>query len=165
MAASRNGSEAHPFHLHGHHFWVLATGNGTWDPTTSPAQYNTVNPPFRDTLTVLKGGWAALRFVVRCSLHVSQWHGRVPTRPMQTGLSNALKRGHLRAAFNNFQTVTISVRVSSILLQSNLMRCPEPVQHGCVLCELLKVQWGGVQSDNPGVWVRITPTDWSSRHG
>lgn len=64
-AASRNGSEAHPFHMHGHHYWLLATGNGTWDPNTSPAEYNTVNPAYRDTLTVLKGGWAALRFVVR----------------------------------------------------------------------------------------------------
>ncbi|KAK9792751.1 hypothetical protein WJX73_006180 [Symbiochloris irregularis] len=62
-AASRNGSEAHPFHMHGHHFWLLATGNGTWDPSTSPAEYNLDNPAYRDTLTVLKGGWAALRFV------------------------------------------------------------------------------------------------------
>lgn len=50
--------------MHGHHFWLLATGNGTWDPVTSPSTYNLVDAPYRDTFTVLQGGWAALRFTV-----------------------------------------------------------------------------------------------------
>ncbi|KAL3136666.1 hypothetical protein ABBQ38_005907 [Trebouxia sp. C0009 RCD-2024] len=59
---ARNSTEQHPFHLHGHHFWVLATGNGTYN-SSSTSQYNTVNPIYRDTHTVLKGGWSAIRFV------------------------------------------------------------------------------------------------------
>lgn len=65
-AASRTGQEQHPFHLHGHHFWVLATGNGTWDPASSPASYNLVNPVYRDTYSLLANGWAVIRFEVRC---------------------------------------------------------------------------------------------------
>lgn len=48
----------HPMHLHGMHFWVLATGtgdpidaNGVFLPS-SAAGYNTVNPPKKDTLPV-----------------------------------------------------------------------------------------------------------------
>ncbi|RIB27004.1 extracellular multicopper oxidase [Gigaspora rosea] len=51
----------HPFHLHGHVFWVLGIGiNGT-----SP-DYNSVNtkdPIQRDTITVPAGGWLIVRFV------------------------------------------------------------------------------------------------------
>ncbi|CAG8444971.1 19158_t:CDS:2 [Dentiscutata erythropus] len=51
----------HPFHLHGHVFWVIGTGyNGT-----SP-DYNLVNtkdPIQRDTATLPAGGWIIARFV------------------------------------------------------------------------------------------------------
>ncbi|RAL14121.1 uncharacterized protein BO97DRAFT_448692 [Aspergillus homomorphus CBS 101889] len=41
----------HPLHLHGHNFWVLAEGRGTWDGTiTNPA-----NPQRRDTQIVQAG--------------------------------------------------------------------------------------------------------------
>ena len=63
-STARNSSEQHPFHLHGHHFWVLATGNGTYS-SSATVEYNLVNPIYRDTHSVLKGGWSAIRFVVR----------------------------------------------------------------------------------------------------
>lgn len=62
-ATARNSTEQHPFHMHGHHFWVLATGNGTYN-SSAAVQYNLVNPIYRDTHSVLKGGWSAIRFVV-----------------------------------------------------------------------------------------------------
>ncbi|RAK76339.1 uncharacterized protein BO72DRAFT_497120 [Aspergillus fijiensis CBS 313.89] len=41
----------HPMHLHGHNFWVLAEGRGTWDGTiTNPA-----NPQSRDTQVLQPG--------------------------------------------------------------------------------------------------------------
>ena len=43
---------------------VVATGNGTWNETAI-ASYNLNNPAYRDTFTVPKGGWAAIRFKVR----------------------------------------------------------------------------------------------------
>lgn len=58
---------AHPFHLHGHHFWVLASN-----------QYNG-SSLIRDVVTVPFGGWVLLRIVadnpgiwiLHCHLH---WH-------------------------------------------------------------------------------------------
>ena len=64
-STARNTTEQHPFHLHGHHFWLLATGNGPYN-SASASKYNLVNPIYRDTHTVLKGGWSAIRFVVSC---------------------------------------------------------------------------------------------------
>lgn len=61
--ASRNATEQHPMHLHGHHFWVLGSGSGVYDPATHAAQLNTKNPPFRDTATLPQNGWVVLRFV------------------------------------------------------------------------------------------------------
>ncbi len=60
----RNSSEQHPFHLHGHHFWVLASGDGPYNSSVE-AMYNLVNPMYRDTQIVPKGGWSVIRFVVR----------------------------------------------------------------------------------------------------
>lgn len=52
----------------GHHFWLLATGNHTFNAATDSASFNLDNPVFRDSLYLPGGGWAALRFVaVRCS--------------------------------------------------------------------------------------------------
>ncbi|TPX58053.1 hypothetical protein PhCBS80983_g03412 [Powellomyces hirtus] len=67
--------EQHPFHLHGHSFWDLGGGNGTWNPTMRP---DTKHAVIRDTLTVYPSpsayfetpqpegtgcGWRRLRFV------------------------------------------------------------------------------------------------------
>ncbi|GBC06236.1 hypothetical protein RclHR1_00670028 [Rhizophagus clarus] len=50
----------HPFHLHGHQFWVLGFGNGTHVDKKS---LNTVDPIKRDTSTIPASGWIVLRFV------------------------------------------------------------------------------------------------------
>ena len=63
-AASHSSTEMHSFHLHGHHFWLLATGQGVWNASEDPASYNLDNPPLRDTAILLPNGWTALRFVV-----------------------------------------------------------------------------------------------------
>jgi FtsP/CotA-like multicopper oxidase with cupredoxin domain len=60
---------SHPFHLHGHQFWILETGSGPFDwtsyheniyPSKSGAVGNVLR---RDTLTVEPYGWALIRFV------------------------------------------------------------------------------------------------------
>lgn len=53
---------AHPFHLHGFQFWVLASGSGYFDPSMY-ATINTTNPIRRDVVQVDKFGWALIRFV------------------------------------------------------------------------------------------------------
>lgn len=54
--------ETHPFHLHGFSFYIVGRGYGNYDPATSPATFNLVNPPYRNTFGVNYGGWIAIRF-------------------------------------------------------------------------------------------------------
>ena len=51
---ARNDTEQHPFHLHGHHFWVLGSGTGVFnksDPNQT-SSLNLINPVYRDTQMV-----------------------------------------------------------------------------------------------------------------
>ncbi|KAF5480808.1 hypothetical protein F2P56_001521 [Juglans regia] len=57
-----NNSETHPWHLHGHDFWVLGHGSGRFNISTHPKQYNLVNPIMKNTVPVHPYGWTALRF-------------------------------------------------------------------------------------------------------
>ncbi|CAM0944168.1 unnamed protein product [Alopecurus aequalis] len=56
------GAENHPMHLHGFAFYVVGRGLGNFNETTDPATYNLVDPPYQNTVTVPKAGWAAMRF-------------------------------------------------------------------------------------------------------
>ena len=61
-ARALNGvPEMHSWHLHGHQFYVVGFGFGTFDEETDPESYNLVNPVRRDTIAVLPLGWTALR--------------------------------------------------------------------------------------------------------
>ncbi|PNW88481.1 hypothetical protein CHLRE_01g031500v5 [Chlamydomonas reinhardtii] len=61
---TRIAMEQHPFHLHGHRFWVLGRGTGgNYNASAHAAGLNTANPSYRDTVTIAAGGWAYLRFV------------------------------------------------------------------------------------------------------
>lgn len=55
----------HPIHLHGHKFWVLGSGGGTFSYATiadAPADLlNLENPPYRDTTGLPSQGWVAIR--------------------------------------------------------------------------------------------------------
>lgn len=53
---------AHPFHLHGHQFWVMATSWEQYFPWHTYGSLNTTNPVRRDTVTVDAYGWALIRF-------------------------------------------------------------------------------------------------------
>ncbi|CAI9109374.1 OLC1v1009185C1 [Oldenlandia corymbosa var. corymbosa] len=57
-----NNSETHPWHLHGHDFWVLGYGSGKFNISTDPQSYNLVNPIMKNTVPVHPYGWTALRF-------------------------------------------------------------------------------------------------------
>jgi L-ascorbate oxidase len=74
-----SASEAHPWHLHGHDFWVLGYGDGLYDPDTSPQGFNLQDPPVRNTVPVFDGGWVAIRFIADnpgvWSFHChNEWH-------------------------------------------------------------------------------------------
>ncbi|KAA8915962.1 hypothetical protein TRICI_001879 [Trichomonascus ciferrii] len=64
-----NGDESpHPFHLHGHDFWIVKIYeppkgyiHGQWDPDEHH-EYKTNNPIRRDTFTVPRFGHAVIRF-------------------------------------------------------------------------------------------------------
>ncbi|KAG8072408.1 hypothetical protein GUJ93_ZPchr0006g43150 [Zizania palustris] len=55
-------SENHPMHLHGFSFYVVGRGSGEFDERRDPATYNLVDPPYQNTISVPKDGWAAFRF-------------------------------------------------------------------------------------------------------
>ncbi|XP_043708069.1 L-ascorbate oxidase [Telopea speciosissima] len=57
-----NNSETHPWHLHGHDFWVLGYGKGKFDSVNDPKKYNLVNPIMKNTVPLHTYGWTALRF-------------------------------------------------------------------------------------------------------
>ncbi|KAH7859601.1 hypothetical protein Vadar_003097 [Vaccinium darrowii] len=57
-----NNSETHPWHLHGHDFWVMGYGKGKFDINSDPKKYNYVNPIMKNTVAVQPYGWTALRF-------------------------------------------------------------------------------------------------------
>ncbi|CAN6477430.1 unnamed protein product [Victoria cruziana] len=52
----------HPMHLHGYDFYVVGQGIGNFDHEKDPPNYNLVDPPRENTVTVPYGGWAAMRF-------------------------------------------------------------------------------------------------------
>jgi len=54
---------AHPFHLHGHQFWIMQTGAGVFDWAAYNAGLNVTNPIRRDTLTIDAYAWTLIRFV------------------------------------------------------------------------------------------------------
>ncbi|XP_010251700.1 PREDICTED: L-ascorbate oxidase-like [Nelumbo nucifera] len=57
-----NVSEIHPWHLHGHDFWVLGYGDGKFTEK-DVSKFNLKNPPLRNTAVIFPYGWTALRFV------------------------------------------------------------------------------------------------------
>ncbi|KAJ1412856.1 Multicopper oxidase, type 1 [Sesbania bispinosa] len=59
---NKNDSETHPWHLHGHDFWVLGYGKGKFDVNNDSKKYNLVNPIMKNTVPVHPFGWTALRF-------------------------------------------------------------------------------------------------------
>ena len=62
VGANRTAQEQHPFHMHGHHFWVLAYGLGVFNESTNSSSLNLHNPAFRDSFTIFKNGWTVIRF-------------------------------------------------------------------------------------------------------
>ncbi|XP_074320745.1 L-ascorbate oxidase-like [Silene latifolia] len=61
-ALAADTSEIHPWHLHGHDFWVLGYGEGKFSKGDE-AKFNLKNPPLRNTAVIFPFGWTALRFV------------------------------------------------------------------------------------------------------
>ena len=62
-ARALNGvAEFHPWHIHGHSFWVVGSGDGIYDPSLVNT-YNLENPLLRDTVDLWPLQWTALRFV------------------------------------------------------------------------------------------------------
>ncbi|OAY72054.1 L-ascorbate oxidase [Ananas comosus] len=57
-----NNSETHPWHLHGHDFWVLGYGSGKYNPGADPGSYNLRDPIMKNTVALHPMGWTALRF-------------------------------------------------------------------------------------------------------
>ncbi|KAK3682214.1 multicopper oxidase-domain-containing protein [Podospora appendiculata] len=55
-------STAHPIHLHGSDFVILAQNSSTYDPVESPKYFKFDNPARRDTAMLPAGGYLAISF-------------------------------------------------------------------------------------------------------
>lgn len=55
-------AESHPMHLHGYGFYVVGRGFGNFDKKRDPSAYNLVDPPHKNTVSVPRNGWVAIRF-------------------------------------------------------------------------------------------------------
>lgn len=62
-ALAENVSEVHPWHLHGHDFWVLGYGDGKFRKEKDIPRFNLKNPPLKNTVVVFPYGWTAIRFI------------------------------------------------------------------------------------------------------
>ncbi|KAK7183195.1 hypothetical protein DPSP01_011427 [Paraphaeosphaeria sporulosa] len=60
MVISTTMSVPHPIHLHGHDFFILAQGSGTY--SSSSVTLNTDNPPRRDTAMLPASGYLVIAF-------------------------------------------------------------------------------------------------------
>ncbi|KAL3912025.1 MAG: hypothetical protein SGILL_007048, partial [Bacillariaceae sp.] len=56
-------AEFHPWHFHGHSFWEVGRGYGTFDEERDVPNYNLENPTLRDTFTLWPLEWVAIRFI------------------------------------------------------------------------------------------------------
>ena len=79
--ALNNVTEFHPWHAHGHSFWVVGQGDGIFDPDTDVAKYNLKNPVLRDTVTLWPLQWVAIRFVAN-NPGVWFFHCHIPAHEM-----------------------------------------------------------------------------------
>ncbi|KQJ90932.1 L-ascorbate oxidase [Brachypodium distachyon] len=68
MLSGGNRSETHPWHLHGHDFWVLAHGDGEFDPAADGGRLvldgrdGQDRPIMKNTVPLHPHGWTAIRF-------------------------------------------------------------------------------------------------------
>jgi FtsP/CotA-like multicopper oxidase with cupredoxin domain len=53
-------AQGHPMHLHGHDFWVLGQGVGTYDAATADLTF--VNAPRRDVVQLPSEGYVVIAF-------------------------------------------------------------------------------------------------------
>ncbi|CAF1920600.1 hypothetical protein HID58_049350 [Brassica napus] len=57
------GGIDHPMHLHGFSFYMVGVGFGNYNVTEAPSNYNLKDPPYKNTATVPRNGWVAIRFI------------------------------------------------------------------------------------------------------
>ena len=66
ILTNRTSEEQHPIHLHGHHFYVLGSGQGDFVELEKNGTLNSLmnykNPRLADTATLPNNGWLYLRF-------------------------------------------------------------------------------------------------------
>lgn len=65
LVLNNDGDMSHPFHLHGHRFWVLGNGAeyaGNYVPETMASLLNYDNPTQRDTQQIQAHSWMVLLF-------------------------------------------------------------------------------------------------------
>ncbi|KAF5007382.1 hypothetical protein F66182_15741, partial [Fusarium sp. NRRL 66182] len=60
MVIQTSNQQPHPMHMHGHDFFILGQGDGTFDATTADLSYT--NPPRRDVVMLTADGYVVIAF-------------------------------------------------------------------------------------------------------
>jgi len=60
--ALNGAAELHPWHLHGHSFYIVGVGKGNYNPEEHDKTFNLDDPVRRDTFTLWPDSWTAIRF-------------------------------------------------------------------------------------------------------
>jgi FtsP/CotA-like multicopper oxidase with cupredoxin domain len=94
----------HPIHLHGHDYYIVGRGQGTWDGSTTGLTFN--NPTRRDTAVLPAGGYMLMAFpadnpgmwIMHC--HIA-WHA-------SQGLSMQFmeRMGEIKTSIGDYSTLT-----------------------------------------------------------
>ncbi|CAF0727235.1 unnamed protein product [Adineta steineri] len=101
---------SHPFHLHGHHVWILAQGNSSQgyfnQSTYNNIIYNEQNPIYRDTFTVNPYSYLVFRFKANnpgiWMLHChNDWHLQVGMALIFIESSQLIKQYYLKNNLTN----------------------------------------------------------------
>lgn len=67
-------NEQHPWHLHGHSFWVLGAGPGEWPGAAAAQAAQAQSPPYKDSVTLPPASWVWLRFIADNPVRSSRTH-------------------------------------------------------------------------------------------
>ncbi|CAJ1965026.1 unnamed protein product [Sphenostylis stenocarpa] len=86
---NRIDGEIHPWHLHGHDFWVLGYGEGKFKQGDEK-KFNLTHAPLRNTAVIFPYGWTALRFKADNPV------GKIPRKALTCGLTGKklVENGH-----------------------------------------------------------------------
>ncbi|TPX47931.1 hypothetical protein SeLEV6574_g02341 [Synchytrium endobioticum] len=139
--------EPHPFHLHGHWFWIVAQGEGVVENGNFTAR--TKNPPLRDTVMVPANGYSVIRWnadnpgawMFHC--HV-EWH-------LMAGLAATVIEPYPNNSFTDSLIIPSTVSDLCTTAATFVPTGNEPIREPIILPDTSK-GYAGLPGSTPLLW-------------